>query len=569
MPVKWGKEDLRAREELIASFDRRKGFVPFEGLSRAELDALKNQPFGQWLKTFLPEQFGVADAPFHAEADRRMDTVGIPVGNCWFGGAGKTWRYVVAKGLYRICHGTYICKRPDGTFFALPSHEANDPTRADIVSKRRIALRIVGARNLKKAAEKTVIMRLALKHSQELRAAYGDRILPTEGEDAEIDFTANGVRTVALGIESDLRGAMQVGGPRVQEVDLDDIENNDIAASKEREDKIEDQIFLGWMARCEANGTEAIFTAQMNQYRSRHCQARRWAKAAEERDTAGRPKCLFFRVALDDGEFHSNWPGRYTDDACKRLHFQFGPVRYDTEFRCREINEESLIQLEWLKTDFRVAGLKFPREDRWVFAACLDPSATEKETSDYKAIVALGKRIARPEIFTVHAWLKKLATPEEMLLHLLGLRKRFPGIYLGAESVGFQRLCWNLLTLLCDRDGVQVPRIWPIPSRGAKWDRIYENIAELARGVVHFDPTEGQQQLVMDQLVDGPAGKHDDGADSWDMARRLLTRAERDFRDSDFAAQEAEAEATAGRGPEGESWMSVENPALWQGVEIG
>ncbi len=521
MPIKWGKEFLRQRDELIASFDRRKGSVPFEGLSRAELDALKNQPFAAWLKTFLPEQFSVPDAPFHAEADRRMDTVGIPVGNCWFGGAGKTWRYVVAKGLYRICQGTYICKRPDGTFLALPSHEANDPTRADVVSRRRIALRVVGARNLKKAAEKTVIMRLALEHSRELRAAYGDRILPSKGEDEETDFTANGVRTVALGIGSDIRGAMQIGGPRVQEVDLDDIENNEIAASKESEDKIEDQIFLGWIARCEANGAEAIFSAQMNQYRSRHCQARRWAKAAAEKDEAGKPNCLFHRVALDDGEFHSNWPARYTDAACRRLAFQFGTARYNVEFRCREVSEDCKIDPDWF-VDFRVDRVAPSELAKMRFVAALDPNHKAGETNDPSAWIVMAGYTGQRHKFVMHAWIKN-CTSTERVRHQWEVEDAFPNAHIIMEDEALTETYGELYVRMCHDARRPTRRIKGIKHTGNKKDRILTDAGDIERGEWHVDPTEGHQGILLDQYSEIPKEKaHDDGPDAAEMASAEL-----------------------------------------------
>jgi hypothetical protein len=562
--VKWSADCDRQVAELLACFDTRKDSQPFAGLSAEEIDSLKRLSFAEWIRKFLPDWFPaqVPDAPFHAEADARRNTLGIPVGNCWFGGAGKTARYVIADAVYDICAGIYYCQLADGSALVLPYYDAIE--RADVISKVRIILEVNGARNIRKAAEKNRIIRLILKHSPELKAVYGDAILPTEGEDAEVDFTANGVKLLAMGIEQSLRGTIYAGH-RVQKVRLDDVENNEIAASKEREDKLEDQLFLDWYPRCEGGGQEAIFTCQMNQYRSHHCLARRFKRMASEFDEHGNPKAWFHVVPMDDGEFHSAWPGRYPDAAVKRLHFQIGPLRFDIECRCREVNEESLIQLEWF-VPYRRSALAFPAEDRWVFAACLDPSATEKETSDYKAIVAGGKRVAHPEIFVLHAWARKLATPEEMLLHLIGLRTHLPGVYLGAESVGFQRLCWNLLVLLCDRDGIPVPRIWAMPSQGAKWDRIYENIAELARGVVHVDATEGQQQMLIDQLVEGPTGKHDDLADAYDMMRRLLTRAERAARSAEPQPEPTRADLLREAGID--KWNVAENPAIWQEAEI-
>ena len=56
-----------------------------------------------------------------------------------------------------------------------------------------------------------------------------------------------------------------------------------------------------------------------------------------------------------------------------------------------------------------------------------------------------------------------------------------------------------------------------------KEDRILANQGEFERGLCHFDPTEGDQRLLIDQFLDfGQTGVHDDGPDAWDCARRLL-----------------------------------------------
>jgi hypothetical protein len=561
--IKWSNEFEREMNEVLAALTRRKDRQPFAGLSAAELEALRNQPFAQWLRTFLPEQFRSADAPFHAEADRRMDTVGVPIGNCWFGGAGKTWRYVIAKGVYRICHGSYICRRRDGSMVCLPSHEANDPTRDDLVSKVRIGLRVIGCRNLRKAAEKVALIRLLLKHSAELRAAYGEAIEPSEGEDAETDFTANGVRTVALGIESDLRGVMQISGPRVQEIDLDDIENNEIAASKEREEKITDQIFMGWLARCEKGGQEAILNAQMNQYRSRHCQARQWkAMAAEIDPETGKPKAIFHVVALDDGEFHSNWPAHFSDATCRRLAFQFGTLRYNVEFRCREVNEDSLIKPEWFK-EFSVARLPQSELDGMTIVAALDPSHKAEQGGDYKAWVVMGrKRGARAPKFLLHAWLKR-TTPVALVEEQWRIEDRFPTARMVMENEAVFDFYGELYYRMCRDAGRSPRRIVPIRHTGAKVDRIVTDAGEIERGEWFVDVQEGQQALVVDQYGELPKkGAHDDGPDAAEMASAGLDGALAWEGEPTPEPTRADLLAEARI----ERWNTADNPAIWEEV---
>ena len=563
---RWSKDNDRAMAEILARFDARKGHVPFAGLSPEELEAKRNLPFDQWLRAFLPDQFLAPDAPFHLEADRRMQIVGTPVGQCWFGGAGKTWRYTIAKGVYRIVHGVYICKLRDGSFVALPTHEACDPTRLDIVSKRKITLRVIGARNLDKAAEKTRLIRALLAHSPELRAAYGDEIVPVEGDNAENDFTVKGVRTVALGIQSDLRGVVQEAGARVQDIDLADIENNEIAASKEREDKITDQIFTGWLARCEQAGEEACLAMQMNQYRSRYCQARAWKAAAAEVDPdTCKHKAIFHVVALDDGEFHSNWPGNYSDARCKSIHFKYGSLRYNIEFRCREVNDDSKINPEWFKV-FHVNRLAASEIAGMTIVAALDPNHKAEATNDYAAWVVMGrKRGTRAPKYLLHAWLKK-ATPTEIVEEQWAIEDAFPTVRICMEDEAIFAFYGDTYFRMCNEKKPPRPprKIFGIHHSGNKVDRILTDWGEIQRGEWHVDQAEGQQALVIDQYAELPKkGVHDDGADAAEMSSAGLDEL---CRGEEPEAPQLPDRQAAMQAAGVDTWLDVRNEMLWQEV---
>ena len=69
---------------------------------------------------------------------------------------------------------------------------------------------------------------------------------------------------------------------------------------------------------------------------------------------------------------------------------------------------------EWMR-DFRAAD--FDRSTAEVRVA-VDPSATAKETSDYKASSSWRGRPARASLYCLHAWLRR-ASPNELIAEIL------------------------------------------------------------------------------------------------------------------------------------------------------
>ena len=211
-----------------------------------------------------------------------------------------------------------------------------------------------------------------------------------------------------------------------------------------------------------------------------------------------------------------------------------------------------------------------------IYAGALDPSATATETSDYKAWVVLAKEAGKPEVYTVDAWIRR-ASPEEVIRRIWVLQQTWPAIVIGAEMNGFQRLYMKLYTLMCDIEKRRPLRIVPLINRTNKVDRILTCQAEFELGRCFFDPRQGDQQRLIDQFLDLPKGKHDDGPDAWEMARRLLERAERSGAvsaegDVDEARHRRERvaatmEPTDGWDPVEDEWLDARNDALFEAID--
>ncbi len=525
MPRRWTREHEDACKRIMALMSREA--TPFADMSREAVAARKALPFAEWCHTYLPHWFSCDDAPFHEEADARRNHRGIPMCDCWARGTAKTTRYSIADPLHRIVN-------------------------------RTDQFGVLGAKTVDAAAEKANMIRMELKHNARLRADYGN-VEPTETSDAEDDFVACGVRLRCLGTGQSLRGAVH-NGHRVQFFIGDDLEDKQIARSRDREQKLWDWLMADVYPALEGAGQEAVFRNLCNMY-GRHCLAVRFKAMADERDKAGRPLATYRNYPILDEAGESAWPARYTTDQVKRAMAIIGTRLARTEYLCLVADDEAPYQPDWFKP-FDVRTLSAEALGRMVKVAYNDPSATAKESSDYKAWIVLGRTPGTPETYCLHAWVKK-ATPEEQLSEMFRIMENFPGVHLAAERNGFQSLLWNLLVLTCEKKSRAIPSVQGILNMSNKLDRLMDWQAEHQLGRCFYDPREGDQQRLIDQACDLPTGAHDDAFDAWDGARRILDAL---CPPSVKAEGPAPTRADRIREATGEEWMSVNNPALWEEV---
>lgn len=529
MARRWTKEHEAALARILASMRRQA--TAFADTSREAVEERRSRPFASWCHTYLPHWFEREDAPFHEAADARRNIVGLPTCECWARGTAKTTRYSIADVLF------------------------------DILNRERCFI-ILGAKTLDSAAEKANIIRQELKHNARLSADYGD-VEPEAVSDAEDDFTALGCRVRCLGTGQSLRGAVHAGH-RPQKFIGDDLEDKTISRSREREQKLWDWLMGDVYPALEGAGQEAVFRNLCNMY-GRHCLAVRFRQMAGERDAKGRPLAAFYSYPLigDDGE--SAWPGRYSTDAVKRAMAIIGTSLARTEYLCLMADDEAPYQPDWFKP-FDSRTLSAAELGKMVKVAYNDPSATAKETSDFKSWIVLGRTPGTPETYCLHAWVRR-STPEEQIRELFRIVEKYPGVHLACERNGFQTLLWNLLVLTCEREGRAVPSVRGIFNMTNKLDRLMQWQAEHQLGRCLYDPREGDQQRLVDQWCDLPTGKHDDGPDAWDGARRILD-AVCPPRVSTTVPDPTRAELLREAGYD-KGWCTADNDEIWDRVEVG
>ena len=344
MARRWTKEHDDQVKRILALMSREA--TPFPDMSREAVEARQRQPFAEWFRTYMPHWALCDDAPFHAAADARRNTVGIPLCECWARGTAKTTRYSIADILFDVCNEVVLWR-----------HEATGELRyepawwgagdAGLIRVARLDFIILGAKTLDAAAAKADIVRLELKHNPRLRADYGDGIAPSTGDDEEIDFVANGCRVRCLGTGQSLRSAVH-NGHRPQKFVGDDLEDKRIARSREQEDKLRDWLMGDVYPALEGAGQEAVFRNLCNMY-GRHCLAKYFEAQAAETDEQGRALAEYHVTPLLTDDDESAWLARYSTEQVKRAMAIVGSVLARSEYLCKVADELAPFKPEWFK----------------------------------------------------------------------------------------------------------------------------------------------------------------------------------------------------------------------------
>jgi predicted phage terminase large subunit-like protein len=537
---------------------------PFADTSVAAVAGRKNLPFDAWIHAYFPHYASCESSPSHLMADDIVEEKGIPIAEFWFRGAGKTTRALLRR-IRRIV-------------------------------ERRARFIIVGGQTEDNAAEKLDLLKLELVNNARLRQDYGDEIGPRSGDNEDTDWIAVETRVLARGTGQSCRGLLH--GPRRPDDFLgDDLEDDILARNPAREKHLWEWLFgnvfpalavetpsprrvglkTGMIEDIRlkndkaANLQSAVYNPQsashcpssgswieilLNNYGTRHGLKARFQEAAGRRDSTGRPLCRYIEYLAEDERGESTWPDRFPAAVLRRMSAIMGRSLYGREMLGKSYSDDEVFRPEWVR-DFRAA--EFDRSAAEVRVA-VDPSATAKETSDYKAVVVLARplpgftaeaqRTQRTNNFLVenpvlrdlrvsavqnsrhyyvlHAWLRR-ASPNELIAEILRVHDMFHPGRIGCEANGFQAFLWPLLEANEEiRGRVDRVGLFPITNAASKEDRILSLQPDFEQGLCYFDQGEGDQRLLLDQFLDfGKPGVHDDGPDAFEMARRLFRESPR------------------------------------------
>ncbi len=532
---------------------------PFADTSEEAIAARRALPFDAWMHTYFPHYATCESSPMHLLADEILEEKGIPIAEFWFRGAGKTTRALLR--------------------------------RVRRIVERRAHFIIIGGQTEENAAEKLDLIKLELVNNPRLRQDYGaEEIGPRSDYNSDTDWIAVETRVLARGTGQSCRGLLH-GPHRPDDFLGDDLEDDILARNPQREKHLWEWLFgnvfpalavsnpssprrhgehgeeygeqnsvlgerLSDLGSSVLNTGGAWMEILLNNYGTRHGLKARFREASERVDSNGKRLCRYLEFLAEDETGESAWPERFPTAVLRRMSAIMGRALYGREMLGKSSSEEAVFRPEWVR-DFHSAD--FDRSAAEVRVA-VDPSATAKETSDYKAVIVLARVwtgsqdqqvhpvhpngnpisfgftgnpvhpviLSRPQYYVLHAWLRR-ASPNELIAEILRVYDAYSPGRIGCEANGFQAFLWPLLEANEEiRGRVNRVGLFPVTNAASKEDRILSLQPDFERGLCYFDEGEGDQRLLLDQFLDfGKPGVHDDGPDAFEMARRLFPESAR------------------------------------------
>ncbi|MFH1057809.1 MAG: phage terminase large subunit [Pseudomonadota bacterium] len=467
----------RAAEVVARLRDEVGGFGPEDGdratrLARAEADPL------WFFRAYLPHYFAKDCAAFHRELIALLtprERAVVPVAVAAPRGFAKTTLVSFGYVLHQV-----------------------------LFAQRRFV--VIGSDTADLACDLTGYLRLELTHNQRLIQDFGPRCQTSGGQD---DFIVGGeVRVLARGSGQRLRG-LKHGRFRPDLVILDDLENDKNVKNPRLVRELLDWIREAVYPAIEPGGNLFIIGTILSQR----------SALATLIQSPEEPYCRFTRRvyrALDESG-QSLWPARYSTEDLLRQKALMGSLAFNKEKMNDPRDEQGMFQEAWLRT-YHPAELE---GKALVTAGFLDPSLAAGETGDYKAVVTVGLDPASQVFYVLDAWVRRASI--DQLVHAVLMRNaRHAWLVFGVEDNLFQRLLLDEFSRAAAEARVTLP-VKGVTHRLAKETRLAGLSPLVERGLIRFAPGQGDQGLLIEQLLHFPSPNvHDDGPDALQGAVELL-----------------------------------------------
>ena len=198
----------------------------------------------------------------------------------------------------------------------------------------------------------------------------------------------------------------------------------------------------------------------------------------------------------------------------KRL---MGSLAFNREKQNDPVDEEGFFQEAWFRFYHPAAltGMDL------IVAGFFDPSIGIGETSDYKAVLTVGLERREMIFYVLDAYIRR-GTLDEALRAAFIRHEQWNYWLFGVEDNLFQKLLLREFDRLSKERGVILP-VRGVTAKTAKETRISRLSALVERGQIRFCRGQGNQDLLLEQLLYFPAKTvHDDGPDALEGAVRLL-----------------------------------------------
>jgi predicted phage terminase large subunit-like protein len=346
--------------------------------------------------------------------------------------------------------------------------------------------------------------------------AHNERIIEDFGPQignkwTERGFTTrNGATVRAVGVRKGVRGAVS-SYERPDLLVVDDIEDDERVQTVEQRDKLYRRLTTAFF-NLGSNVSRDLWVWVIGTPLHRDCVLRRlkadgWkyrrVPATKDGTPAGEPE----------------WPAFGTDKIHERIR-KVGSRAARQELFLDPLDEgEAAYELEW----FRYYNDDRHIAEGWDTYVYVDPAIGQKKESDWfvLTVVASSPIGHEPQIRVLEQITRKLSVGQQVRL-ISEYWKRYDPVSIGVEANAYQDSLRQQLTEHCSRvDGMRPPVV-PVYSSRAKELRIRDASPLVEFGEVLFN-ADTQKELIQ-HLCDWPSVAHDDMADSFAGALKLVRR---------------------------------------------
>lgn len=367
---------------------------------------------------------------------------------------------------------------------------------------------------------------------------------------AENFSTANNVKVQALGSGSKVRG-LRNKESRPDLIIMDDLENDEGIRSPEQRKKLDDWFFKA-VSKLGDKGTDFIFLGTVLHYDSLLVKVLNNAAYTSKKYSAvinwsSNPELwaewekILTNMEDEDRVIHAReyfeerqkemlagtkvlWEDKYSYYDLMFMKVTEGDASFNTEMQNNPINpEDAIFSRSWFKF-FKLDDIKHEFKYMELYGA-VDASMGKKNTSDYSAIVILGRSRRTGQMYVLEANIKRrhpdkiiddIAEIVDYWQTLIG--KRFMAF--GVEDIAFQSFFKDTLKARLMQKSVYL-NIVGVTNTQDKQLRIERLQPDVKNGYIWFQE---DQYLLLEQLEFFPLAPHDDGPDALEMARRLVSR---------------------------------------------
>lgn len=361
-----------------------------------------------------------------------------------------------------------------------------------------------------------------LENNDVLRDIYGELRGSTWGEDTIIVNGIDGpVMIKAVGAGMKIRG-LKYNQYRPELAIIDDLENQEAVANKERRDKLERWFNYDLMPGLAKNGN-IIYLGTILHYS---------ALLKKVLDRHGKYESFKTKLykAITDGK--SLWPQMYSiekliamRDDPKDPHY-VGALVFAQEYQNEpQDDKDRMFKIEWLDKQYSLNETEHiwkqsNPDGEWkndFFSKIMggvDPAISEKDTADYFAMVTVGIAKETGDIYILDYFRDRIGDPMKQVKVILDKYQEWGHDKIRIETVAYQQGLYSLVRTEGAKQNIYPPISSFKPDRD-KVRRANIHSSNFSGGLVKLRTDHPQFRDFYEELLQFPLGEHDDMLDAY------------------------------------------------------